>query len=164
MKKHLIFMLLVCLTSLSAGPALSGDFIAARAAYIDRDYEDAAKLFMELAQEGDHRGMSFLGRMYSKGRGVQKNPGESIRWHKAAAKKGNGFSANQVALAHLSGKGARQDPILAEMWFTIAIQRGFGWANRKALEKKLTRNQAMRGRKMAEDFMKKNNMEYKTGK
>jgi uncharacterized protein len=161
MKKHLISLTLASLLLLPVSAAWSGDFIAARAAYIDRDYEEAAQLFHELAQEGDHRGMSFLGRMYAKGLGLQKNPTESVRWHQAAAKKGNGFSANQVALAHLRGQGVKQDPVLAEMWFTVAIQRGFGWANRKSLEKKITREQAMRGRKMAADFMKKNNMEYK---
>jgi uncharacterized protein len=161
MKKQLLTLSLVATLWLPVSPAWAGDFIAARSAYIDRDYEEAAKLFFELAQEGDHRGQSFLGRMYNKGLGVQKNPNEAIKWHQAAAKKGNGFSANQVALAHLRGQGVKQDPVLAEMWFTIAIQRGFGWANRKSLEKKLTREQAMRGRKMAADFMKKNNMEYK---
>ncbi|MBT3787617.1 MAG: sel1 repeat family protein [Alphaproteobacteria bacterium] len=162
MKKYLIPLTLASFLWMPVQAAWSGDFIAARSAYIDRDYEEAAKLFHELALEGDHRGMSFLGRMYDKGLGVPKNPTESVRWHQAAAKKGNGFSANQVALAHLRGVGVRQDPVQAEMWFTIAIQRGFGWANRKSLEKKLTREQAMRGRKMAADFMKKNNMEYKT--
>jgi TPR repeat protein len=162
MKKYLIPLTLASFLWMPVQAAWSGDFIAARTAYIDRDYEEAAKLFHELALEGDHRGMSFLGRMYAKGLGVPKNPNESVRWHQAAAKKGNGFSANQVALAHLRGIGVTQDPIQAEMWFTIAIQRGYGWANRKALEKNLTREQAMRGRKMAADFMKKNNMEYKT--
>ena len=162
MKKYLIPLTLASFLWMPVQAAWSGDFIAARTAYIDRDYEEAAKLFHELALEGDHRGMSFLGRMYAKGLGVPKNPNESVRWYQAAAKKGNGFSANQVALAHLRGIGVTQDPIQAEMWFTIAIQRGYGWANRKALEKNLTREQAMRGRKMAADFMKKNNMEYKT--
>jgi TPR repeat protein len=160
MKKHLISLSLASFLWLPVNAAWSGDFIAARSAYIDRDYEEAAQLFHELAQEGDHRGMSFLGRMYSKGLGVRKNPAESIRWHQEAAKKGNGFSANQVGMAYWRGQGVQQDPIRAEMWFTIAIQRGFGWANRKALEKTLIRSQAMRGRKMAVDFMKENNMEY----
>ena len=162
MKKQLLFLTLMSLFWLPVNAAWSGDFIAARTAYIDRDYEEAATLFHELAQEGDHRGQSFLGRMYTKGLGVQKNPTEAIRWHQAAARQGNGFSANQVAIAHLSGQGVRRDPIMANMWFTIAIQRGFGWANRVALEKKLTRDQAMRGRQMAAEYMKANNMEYKT--
>ena len=160
MKRRLLFPILLLSLVLPAGVVHAGDFIAARAAYIDRDYEEAAKLFFELAQEGDHRGMSFLGRMHEKGLGVAKNLQESIRWHQAAAKKGNGFSANQVGIAHLRGQLLKQDPILAEMWFTIAIQRGFGWANRKALEKRLTPQQVRRGRQMAADFMKKNNLEY----
>ena len=161
MKKPLLAFAVMSSLLLPVGAAWSGDFIAAREAYMDYEFEEAAKLFLELAREGDHRGQSFMGRMYAKGNGVQENLQESVRWHQAAAKQGNGFSANRVALAYLRGEGVRQDPIMAEMWFTIAIQRGFGWANRKALEKRLTRDQAMRGRKMAADFMKKNNMEYK---
>jgi len=91
MKKYLIPLTLASFLWMPVQAAWSGDFIAARTAYIDRDYEEAAKLFHELALEGDHRGMSFLGRMYAKGLGVPKNPNESVRWHQAAAKKGNGF-------------------------------------------------------------------------
>jgi TPR repeat protein len=167
MKKQLLFplcLILAGLVGLSAGTARSSDFIAARTAYIELDFKEAARLFLELANEGDHRGQSFMGRMHEMGWGVNKDLPESIRWHQLAAKQGNGYSAQKIAMAYWTGEGAQQDPVRAEMWFTIAIQRGFGWADRVSLEKNLTQQQVIRGRDMAGKYMKENNLLYKTKK
>jgi uncharacterized protein len=164
MKRYLLLVGLTLFVLLPAGKAISSDFIAARTAYIELDFETAARLFLELAQEGDHRGQSFMGRMHEMGWGVQQDLPESILWHKKAAKQGNGYSAQKIAMAYWTGKGAEQDPVQAEMWFTIAIQRGFGWADRVSLEKNLTPPQILRGRDMAGKYMKENNLTYKTKK
>ena len=79
MKKPLLALAIVSSLLLPVSTAWSGDFIAAREAYMDYEFEEAAKLFLELAREGDHRGQSFMGRMYAKGMGVQKNLAESVR-------------------------------------------------------------------------------------
>jgi len=164
MKKLMIFVSLASFLWLPVSTAQSSDFIAARTAYIAKDFDKAARLFMELAREGDHRGQSMIGYMYEQGLGVQQNLSESLIWHQTAAQLGNGFSAHQVALAHVSGQGVQRDPVKANMWFTISIQRGFGWADRLLLEKNMTRDQVIRARQMAGDYMKKHNLTYKTKK
>ena len=164
MKKVLIYLCVTFIFWLPVRVAQSSDFIAARTAYIELDFKLAAQLFLELAREGDHRGQSFMGRMHEKGWGVQQDLPESIRWHQLAAKQGNGYSAQKIAMAYQTGQGAQQDPVKAEMWFTIAIQRGFGWADRVLLQKRLSRQQVQQGRKMAGDYMKKHDLLYKTKK
>jgi TPR repeat protein len=164
MKRQILSLFFLQAFFLSAAPVQAGDFIAARTAYIEFRFEEAARLFMELAQEGDHRGQSFMGRMYGQGLGVPQDARESLLWYQAAAEQGNGYSANQMALAYLAGRGVPRDPVRAEMWFTIAIQRGFGWADRVKLEQNLTREQILRGRQMAGDYMKEHNLTYKTKK
>ncbi len=145
-----------------AAPAWAGDFVKARALYLDKDYEESFKEWMILAQEGDHRGQMFVGRMLMKGLGVQKNLNAAIPWFLKSARQGNGYSIDQMGVAHVTGRGAPQDIVTGNMYFKLGNLRGFSVQNRLKTEEHMTRAQILQSHIKMQQFIKKYNFSIPT--
>src|SRR5664280_1329446 len=92
--KHAIAVVLLVLSL--AAPAAAGPLEDASAAYQRADYATEYLLLRPLADGGNAKAQASLGFMYSQGRGVPKDYGETIKWYRRAA--AQGYAKSQVSL------------------------------------------------------------------
>jgi hypothetical protein len=76
----------------AAGVARAEDLTAANAAFDNRDYRTAFRLYQPLAEQGNTAAESALGSMYFYGRGVQKDDVQAYMWFSLAAGGAGGIS------------------------------------------------------------------------
>ena len=68
-----------------AAPPASAGFVEGRAAYTAKDFQLAHEEFRKAADQGHSGAEYFLGEMYRRGRGVERNRVEAVRWYRKAA-------------------------------------------------------------------------------
>lgn len=101
------------------------DFKSGGDAYKRGDYETAAKEFLPLAKNGDHRAMYALGSMYSAGHGVPQDHAEALKWFQRAAKYGRPDAEYKLGLLYLNGLGTEKDERKAVNWFGRSAKKGY---------------------------------------
>jgi TPR repeat protein len=106
----------------SANPIAEAD--AAAAAYQKGDYKTALKLAQPLADEGDARGQSLLGRLYYRGRGVPRDDRTALQWFRRAADQGDTSARFYLGVIYSEGEGVPQDYAEAAQWFRLAAEKG----------------------------------------
>ena len=72
-----------------ASSALAGPWEDGMVAYNRGDYVPAIRLFRPLAEQGNPKAQSVLGKMYRKGQGVARNPAQAFMWFSLAARRGD---------------------------------------------------------------------------
>jgi TPR repeat protein len=90
------------------------------AAYNRENYTVAASIFHPLAEQGDMRAQSYLGFMYSTGRGVAQNYVAAAFWYHRAAEQGDPTAQYMLGLMYDKGQGVAQDYIEAHKWLNLA--------------------------------------------
>ena len=70
------------------GPAQAASLGTGIAAYSHQNFNAAAAIFLPLGLKGDARAQSYLGYMYSTGRGVPQNYAAAAYWYRRAADQG----------------------------------------------------------------------------
>ena len=100
-------------------------------AYIKGDYATAAKLFLEVAEKGDHRAMYALGSMYAGGTGLEKNYKEAFKWFSRAAKYGRFDAQYKLGLMYEQGVGVAQNYKRAARIYNKAAKKGHAHAQFK---------------------------------
>ena len=61
-----------------------------------RDYATALSWFRKAADAGNALGMTHLGSMYEKGRGVEQDYQEAVNWSRKAASLGDEYAINRL--------------------------------------------------------------------
>ena len=113
-------------------------------AYNRKDYVAAARLFSPLARHGNAKAQSYLGFMYSTGRGVPKSYAAAAWWARRAAEQGEPGAQYLLGLMYDKGQGVPQDYVEAYMWLNLSSGqarppgRKFGARMRDALATKMT--------------------------
>ena len=84
----------VPVNSTKARPAISSEqqqqiYLQARGLYLDKNYNEAVRLLLPLAQQGHIEAQYAVGYMYHYGYGLPRNEKESTRWITLAAARGN---------------------------------------------------------------------------
>ena len=125
-KNYILTIALLCV-SLS----VNADFETAGDAYKDGDYETAAKEFLPLAEDGDHRAMYALGSMYAAGHGVPMDLKEALKWFRKAATYGRPDAQYKIGVMYDRGLGLKQDYRKALYWYGKSAKNGFGLAQYK---------------------------------
>jgi TPR repeat protein len=125
-KNYILAIALLCV-SLS----VNADFETAEDAYKDGDYETAAKEFLPLAEDGDHRAMYALGSMYAAGHGVPMDLKEALKWFRKAATYGHPDAQYKIGVMYDRGLGLKQDYRKALHWYGKSAKNGFGLAQYK---------------------------------
>jgi len=100
------------------------DADAAEAAYQKGNYETAIRLARPLAESGNARAQSLLGRMYSRGRGVAHDEIEAVKWLRRAADQGDATAQFTLGNLYAEGKGVPQDYVEAARLYRLAAERG----------------------------------------
>ncbi len=107
------------------------DFKSGGDAYKSGDYETAAKEFIPLAENGDHRAMYALGSMYAAGHGVPMDLQEALKWFRKAAGFGRPDAQYKIGVMYARGLGINQDYRKALNWYGKSAKQGFGLAQYK---------------------------------
>ena len=90
---------------------------------LERDLAAAARLYRSAAAAGQVPAMLNLANLYERGEGVERDLGESFRWHLKAAEGGLGLSLRKVAAYYAAGSDfAPRDRLLAAQYLERAIQ------------------------------------------
>jgi TPR repeat protein len=75
------------------------------AAFQRGDNETAARLWRNLAEQGEANSQFMLGRMYHKGAGVKQNQAEAARWFRKAAEQGDVDAQTMLGFMYALGEG-----------------------------------------------------------
>jgi TPR repeat protein/serine/threonine protein kinase len=84
------------------------------------DYPAALRLARAAAEEGDALAMGTLGWLLLYGKGVDKDPAQSLAWYRRAAKTENPHAWSMLGFLYASGQGVAQDEAAAREWYRKA--------------------------------------------
>lgn len=130
-KNYILTIALLCTSLLCTSLAVNADFKSAGDAYKAGDYETAAKEFLPLAENGDHRAMYALGSMYAAGHGVPMDLKEALKWFRKAATYGRPDAQYKIGVMYDRGLGLKQNYRKALSWYGKSAKNGFGLAQYK---------------------------------
>ena len=125
-----LFLLGISLTFSGIGPHVEG---AGRgnAKYNEAEREEA---------EADFR----LAVKYMVGDGVERDPGEAVRWYKAAAELGHLGAQNNLGIMYETGDGIKENTEEAFKWYKAAAEQGHAEAQSKVSAMSAAREKAYR--------------------
>jgi TPR repeat protein len=112
----------------SAGASTQSDDAAA--AYQAGDYETAARLWRNLAEQGDMFAQRAIAVMLDYGQGVSQNLAEAPHWYMRAAEQGLPSAQSRLGVLYAMGRGVPQDHAAAAKWQGMAAEQGFPPAQR----------------------------------
>ena len=125
-KTYILTIALLCVSF-----SVIADFKTGGDAYKEGDYETAAREFLPLAEDGDHRAMYALGSMYAAGHGVPMDLKEALKWFRKAATYGRPDAEYKIGVMYDRGLGLKQDYRKALHWYGKSAKSGFGLAQYK---------------------------------
>ena len=111
---------------LSAAPVSADLSEDALVAFSIQDYQTAARLYRELAEQGDVEAQYSLGNMYYRGMGVPENYAEAAKWYRKAAEQGMAQAQSSLGSMYASGEGVPQDFVQAYKWLILALAQDNG--------------------------------------
>ena len=97
---------------------------AGSAAYDAGDYDKARRIWQPLAEKGDVRAQRGMGKMYEKGRGVDRDFATAIKWYRPAAAKGDAESQYRLSVGYGYGLGVKKNEAKAMEWLRKAAENG----------------------------------------
>ena len=106
-----------------AGPYEDGIEAAKRG-----DHETALQIFRSLAEKGNPKGQTGVGRMYHQGWGVPQDYAEAAKWYRKAAEQGYPGAQNNLGVMYGKGQGVPQDIVKATEWYRRAAEQGYAIA------------------------------------
>ena len=92
-------------------------------AFAREDYRRSAAIFIRRAERGEAAAQTFLGYMYSTGRGVPQNNAVAVFWLRRGADQGFPTAQFLLGLMVDKGHGVKQDFVEAEVWLNLATAR-----------------------------------------
>jgi hypothetical protein len=104
-----------------ANSAFAGDFRKASRAYAERKYALAARMFTDLAEDGNARAQTYLGYMYANGIGVPQNFKVAAGWYHCASQQGIASAQYMLGLMYDKGQGVPQDYVMAYALLNLAV-------------------------------------------
>ena len=105
-------------------PTQAGPLEDGYAAYQQGAYEQAFKLLRPLADGGNGAAQFSIGYMYAKGRGIQRDDAEAIKWYRLAAANSNADAEFNLGRRYDDGQGVSQDYAEAAHWYLLAAAQG----------------------------------------
>jgi protein-disulfide isomerase len=129
MLKPIVLSILLLVVFIS--PSRAADDDSGFAAFQRADYEEAYRLWLPLAEQGDPTAQFNIGVMHDYGLGVERVRSVAVKWYVAAAE--NGSAAGQVMVGDLFVEGYWGNPDEAEAaeWYRFAAEQGHPEAQRK---------------------------------
>lgn len=118
------------------------------------DYNKAAELFRQAANNGSTEAQFALGCMYQNGHGVAQNFMEAANWYLKSAQADNPNAQFLLGLSYKEGSGVPRDPMESYKWIYLAAEAGNTQhiAARQALEQSYSPAMIAEGRRRADQF------------
>ena len=104
------------------------DFAAGTTAFENADYEEAARQWRPLAEQGSAEAQLQLGMLYDTGSGVDRNLTTAVAWYRKAAEQNMADAQSALAFMYRHGNGVPRDYGEAAKWYRKAADRGIGTA------------------------------------
>ena len=95
------------------------------------DNATALQLYRKAVEKDFAPAQVYLGFMYGRGIGVEKDEPEAVNWYRKAAEQGNPFGQYGLAMAYSKGIGVKQDQQEAVRWFRMAAEQNDANAQHK---------------------------------
>jgi len=76
------------------------------------------------AVAGDSESQYEMGRLFTRGKDVNQNFREALKWHTKAAQQGHSKAQITLGTMHYWGRGVPQDPERAAQWLRLAGEKG----------------------------------------
>ena len=124
--QQLLLVLCLGFGSLAYGQSETSaqQFIRGQQAYQANDYERARKAFQPLAEAGNSKAQIYMGSMYDRGLGVERDIKQAFYWFEKSAEQGGVKLQYDLALRYLYGKGVARDYNKAHYWMQKAADAG----------------------------------------
>ena len=116
--------LLTGLLAAMPAPLWADPYSDARAAQARGDYSSAARIYRDLAGQGNVGALTQLGILYRTGRGVPRDYDEAAKLLRRAAALGSSNAQYHLGDLYLRGLGVEQDLLEAARWYTRAAEQG----------------------------------------
>jgi len=100
------------------------EFEKGNAAFQANDYAKARRLWLPLAEQGHTQAQYAVGRLYEKGKGVERDFATAAKWYRLAAEKDHADSQYRLAVGYAYGMGLTKDESLALAWLRKAANNG----------------------------------------
>ena len=160
MNKPLTFLLSLTFLFLFSGSVYGGDeddFQVGLEAHKRKDYKEAVRLWLPLAEQGHASAQYNLGLMYHQGKGVPQDYKEGVKWHRLSAEQGDADAQFNLGMKYYEGQGVPQDYVSAHMWFNLSGSNGHegGVKSRDIIEKRMSPSQLEKAQEMARNWKPK---------
>ncbi|KAF8940943.1 hypothetical protein BGZ47_007561 [Haplosporangium gracile] len=90
---------------------------------IEQDYQAAMSLFLKAAEQGNIKGLRWVGYMYAEGLGVLQDFTMASKLYRRAAEHGDSTAQLNLGKLYDNGEGVQQDFAKAMEWFVKAAQQ-----------------------------------------
>lgn len=104
--------------------SIENNISLADALYENGEFEQAFKLYINLAEEGDAIAQAKIGRMYDDGLGLAEDLSRAAFWYEQAAKQGHAHSQFNLAGLYLYGEGVTKSLEKAYYWYREVVKNG----------------------------------------
>lgn len=112
-------------TAVLANPTtVSSDNPTAPTNRAEQGDEEAARLVLQAAEQGDPSAMMGLGVLYLRGKGVKQDDKKAAAWLNRAAEQGNAQAMFELAQLYEAGRGVKADLPTATLWYERAGKAG----------------------------------------
>jgi S1-C subfamily serine protease len=122
--RYIIWGMVLTLFSIPA----QADYTSARRAFNKGDYNTAFREWLAMANAGDVKSQTQIGKMYDWGVGVDQNYNEALKWFILAAEKGDAEAQFMYGWYIGNGQGIAQDNCTALKWIKSSAENGFAKA------------------------------------
>ncbi len=96
--------------------------------YVERDDEQAVKLFRKAAEQGLAEAQFNLALCYDSGRGTEQDWGQALEWYRRAAEQGLAEAQHNLGIKYAKGMGVDMDSVQAVQWYRRAAEQGLAIA------------------------------------
>ncbi len=95
---------------------------------LDKKFAEAATVYRTAAEQGNPDAQVYLGLMYAKGEGLDRDPVAAFGWFHKAAEQGIAYGEDRLALMYFTGDGVTKDMAEAVKWYRRAAEQGYASA------------------------------------
>ncbi|MFQ5356187.1 MAG: tetratricopeptide repeat protein [Mariprofundaceae bacterium] len=117
----------------------------------------AAKVFLDAAEQGNRHSQYQLGLLYARGEGVEQDFSLAHKWLHKAAMQGHPKAQYYLGQMYVNGDGVAEDHVEATVWFWLAASLGdrFAITRWRIIMTRITKQDMIEVNKRSNDLWKK---------
>lgn len=96
-----------------------------------KQFDQAAALFKQAAEQGNRPAMYFLGLLYARGDGVSQDINQAFKWLHQAAMGGHPKAVYHLGEMYVKGEGTETDHVKAMAWFWVGTTLGDRYSEKR---------------------------------